>query len=122
MELTAMIVAGIAVLLFIFSFFLKDRTKKTEEELEELSMNLYQEMYQLKKRIRILEEEMMVDTKLVVSKTSSMKQRTNISKPINEIILNQVLALHKQGLPLDQIVRLSSLSKEEVQTIIQTRS
>jgi len=122
MELAALIIGGFAILLFVFSFFLKDRSKTNEKELEELSMNLYQELYQLKKRIKVLEEEMMVDSKFVPSKVAPLASKSSRKKPVNEIIVNQVLSLHKQGISTEQIVTLSSLPIEEVQSIIKTRS
>ena len=122
MELAAIVIGGVAVLLFIISFFLKDRAKANEKEIEDVSMNLYQEMYQLKKRIKVLEEEMMVDSKFVPAKQKQSNQNNTAKKPINEIIVNQVLTLHKQGVATDQIVTLSSLPKEDVQSIIKTRS
>ncbi|MDG5470809.1 hypothetical protein P6709_03545 [Jeotgalibacillus sp. ET6] len=121
MHTAALIVAGIVILLLVLSFFMKDRSKSNEQELEDLSMNLYQEISQLKKRIKVLEEELMVDTKFVPSKKAPSSPKTVQKKPINEIIVNQVLSLHKQGVSTDQIVTLSSLPKEEVQTIIQSR-
>lgn len=122
MELAAIVMGGLATLLFIISFFLKDRSKVNEQEIEDVSMNLYQEMYQLKKRIKVLEEEMMVDSKFVPTKQKQTNQKNTAKKPVNEIIVNQVLSLHKQGIATDQIVTLSSLPKEEVQSIIKTRS
>ena len=120
MELAALIVGGFAIILFIISFFLKDRSKTNEQEIEDVSMNLYQELYQLKKRLKIVEEEMMVDTQFVSTKSTNQKAASK--KPVNEIILNQVLSLHKKGVSLDQIVTLSSLSKEDVKKIIDSRS
>lgn len=121
MELAALTVSGIGLFLFFLSFFFKDRSKANEQEIEEISMNIYQELYQLKKRVKIVEEEMMVDTNFVTTKVDS-KQKQESNKPINEIILNQVLSLHKKGVSLDQIVNLSALSKEEVNKIIESRS
>ncbi|MGD7043973.1 hypothetical protein [Jeotgalibacillus proteolyticus] len=121
MQTAALIVAGIVILLLVLSFFIKDRSKSNEQEIEDLSMNLYQEISQLKKRIKVLEEELMVDTKFIPSKKAPSAPKTVQKKPINEIIVNQVLSLHKQGVSTDQIITLSSLPKEEVQSIIQSR-
>lgn len=71
-------------------------------------MNVLQEHYKLKKRISVLEEELMLDGEMTLHKT-----------PINEIIKNQVISLYKQGVKVDQITKQSTLSKQEVLSIIQ---
>ncbi len=48
---------------FIIYYFLfsKGQTKTIEKELEELSFSVLQENYQLKKRMKVLEEELLMD-------------------------------------------------------------
>lgn len=70
-------------------------------------MNVLQEHYKLKKRISVLEEELMLDGEMTLHKS-----------PINEIIKNQVISLYKQGVKVDQITKQSTLSKQEVLSII----
>jgi hypothetical protein len=48
-----------ATLLLCLSFFKRDRVKDLEEQLEQLSLTMMQENYQMKKRIKILEEELL---------------------------------------------------------------
>ncbi|KAA0549410.1 hypothetical protein FZW96_05740 [Bacillus sp. BGMRC 2118] len=48
-----------AVLLLILSFFKRDKVNDIEEQLEQLSLTVMQENYQMKKRIKILEEELL---------------------------------------------------------------
>ncbi|MGV3464837.1 MAG: hypothetical protein ACO1OT_06030 [Heyndrickxia sp.] len=103
---------ALSILLFIISFFQKDRTSKMEKDVEELSLNLYQETYQLKKRMKVLEEEIMVDGQPPLPSFSGQRNE------INAILKNQVIALHKQGLNVEQISKQSALSISEVQKII----
>ncbi|MDZ5712167.1 hypothetical protein [Jeotgalibacillus haloalkalitolerans] len=110
MELIMLAAGGLGLILFILSFFLKDHSKNTEEELQELSMSLYQELSQLKKRTKLLEEELMIEP--------DSSQRKARPKQINEILINQVLSLHKQGMKPDQISALSSLHISDVKRII----
>ncbi|MFD2046073.1 hypothetical protein ACFSTA_12210 [Ornithinibacillus salinisoli] len=61
-----MILAGItiiivAIALFVVSFFLTDKFEKLESELEQLSISTMQETYQLKKKVKILEEELLTE-------------------------------------------------------------
>ncbi|MGG3913418.1 hypothetical protein [Rossellomorea vietnamensis] len=97
-----------SILLLVISFFQRDRYRDIEKDMEELSMNVLQEHYKLKKRISVLEEELMLDGEMTLHKT-----------PINEIIKNQVISLYKQGVKVDQITKQSTLSKQEVLSIIQ---
>ncbi|PFG05703.1 hypothetical protein [Bacillus sp. es.034] len=97
-----------SILLLVISFFQRDRYRDIEKDMEELSMNVLQEHYKLKKRISVLEEELMLDGEMTLHKS-----------PINEIIKNQVISLYKQGVKVDQITKQSTLSKQEVLSIIQ---
>ncbi len=48
-----------AILLLVLSFFKRDKVKDLEEQVEQLSLTTIQETYQMKKRIKILEEELL---------------------------------------------------------------
>ncbi len=66
MEVNKMIIAGvtiavIAIALFILSFFMNDRFEKIESEIEQLSMSTMQDTYQLKKKVKVLEEELLTE-------------------------------------------------------------
>ncbi|TYS78032.1 helix-turn-helix domain-containing protein [Rossellomorea aquimaris] len=75
-------------------------------------MNVLQEHYQLKKRMRVLEEELMVNGDAPLQRTSPVRN------PIHEVVKNQVIALYQQGIPVEQIAKQSALSKSEVQQLI----
>jgi uncharacterized protein YoxC len=66
MEVNKMIIAGVtvvvvAIALFILSFFMNDRFEKIESEIEQLSMSTMQDTYQLKKKVKVLEEELLTE-------------------------------------------------------------
>lgn len=108
----SIIIMIIGIILIIVSFFVKDSVKKIEKEVEELSFTMYQETSTLKRRIKTVEEELLIEgTKVSVPK--------KVSKPvIHEIIKNQVMELHRQGYSLPEISKRSSLTIEEVKTVI----
>lgn len=110
-----------SVLLFIISIFAKDPVKALREEIDQLSMQQLQELYQIKKKMKVLEEELLVSEGEMSSIASpgSVQSFSNGKKQIHEIIKNQVISLAGQGLSIDQISKQSSLSKEDVQAIIQ---
>jgi len=106
----------LSLLLFLLSFFLKDPYKQLEEEIDQLSMQQLQEMYQIKKKLKVLEEELLVsdvDLSPPLSQFASSNKRE-----IHEIIKNQVWSLAKQGTSMDQIAKQSSLPIKEVQAIL----
>jgi len=110
---------SLAILLFIAAFFKKDRVSKLEEDLEQLTLTHMQDIYLLKKKIKILEEEFLSED-LPVSPFLSEKQKSkNQQAPINEILKNQVLSLYQQGLSLNQISTQSTLPTETITDIIE---
>ncbi|WP_456274036.1 hypothetical protein [Bacillus sp. AK031] len=108
---------SLSALLFIISFFQRDRYKTLEKDVEELSMNFLQENYTLKKRLKVLEEELLMDEGPVFQSTASKRPKTKV----HEIVKNQVLALYGQGMELDQIAKQSALPINDVKEIIRSR-
>lgn len=109
----SIIIMVIGIILIIVSFFIKDSVKKMETEMEDLSFTLYQETSALKRRLKIVEEELLIET---TKMTLPTKQKTKTV--IHEIIKSQVLELHKQGYSLPEISKRSSLTIEEVKSVI----
>jgi len=109
MEYVMFALIGIAFLLLLASFFGKDRLKQVEEQLDQLTLSLAQETYQLKKRLHVLEEELLMDDGF----TEATKNR-----PESTSVRNRVLFLYKQGLSAEQIARETSMAIEEVRMIL----
>ncbi|MBS8264906.1 hypothetical protein DYI25_10685 [Mesobacillus boroniphilus] len=104
----------LAALLFAISFFMKDPYKELREEIDQLTIQQIQDLYQIKKKLKVLEEELLVnDTNL--EKHSSFNTG---KKQIHDIIKNQVWSLAQQGMDINQIAKQSSLTNQEVQEII----
>ncbi|WP_373892821.1 hypothetical protein ACUL41_08940 [Virgibacillus natechei] len=75
-----MIYAGIAIIivavvLFILSFFMNDKFKDLESQVEQLSISTMQDTYQMKKKIKILEEELLPED--IMQNTLSKNERNN---------------------------------------------
>lgn len=68
MEILIITLLCIAILLFLVSFIKKDSLTNIEKSIDELSLQHMQDVYQLKKRIRILEEELLSMNTLEVLK------------------------------------------------------
>ena len=158
----SIILMGIGIFFIIISFFFKDKTTQLEKEIEELSINIYQETNGLKRRLKVVEEELLVDHNFkvksppnvvkqptprvkrdpmetfqqVAAQVKASQTRQNYTqtqqptyvppqsppvsgnKPIHSILINQVIELNKQGLAIDEISKLSTLSPQQVQSIL----
>ncbi|MGM9951637.1 MAG: hypothetical protein ACI33P_15990 [Lysinibacillus sp.] len=141
MDITLIIMA-IGIVLIIISFFLKDPAKQIEKDLEELSIGIYQETNGIKRRLKIVEEELLLEPNFKVQPqkapikktppemfqqatsqvgTSSSKpaqQSGGKAKPIHSILVSQVIELDKQGLSIEEISRLSTLTPEQIRSIL----
>jgi hypothetical protein len=119
METLIILLFSLAIVLLIVSFFGKDKVAKLEEDLEQMTLTYMQDIYQLKKKVKILEEEFVIqDDPAPPVKVKSIVN-SNDSEPIHEILKSQVLSLYSQGLSLDQIAKQSSLTKEQTISVIE---
>ncbi|USK53753.1 hypothetical protein LIS82_19385 [Cytobacillus solani] len=118
MEYVMIGLLAFALILLIISAFLKDPYKMIREEIDQLSMQQIQEMYVIKKKLKVLEEELLVGDEAFRPSPSIRQPFPSERKEVHEIIKNQVWSLAQQGLTVDQISRQSSLSSNEVETIL----
>lgn len=116
----SLILIIVGLLIIIASFFVGKQSKQVEKDVEELSLNFYQETHQLKRRLKAIEEELLFEPQTFVKNTkASPKQKTNVNiNGIHQILVSQVITLHKQGYNIAEISKRSSLSTEQVQAII----
>lgn len=110
-----LILMSVGIVVVIISFFIGNSQKKYEKELEELSLSFYQENSQLKKRLKIIEEELLLSSKPITQKV----KKSNVKSSINLILVNQAIALHNQGYNLNEIMQRTSLSQDQVKSILQ---
>ncbi|MBX9956242.1 hypothetical protein H7T43_15180 [Peribacillus simplex] len=119
METLIVLLFSLAIVLLIISFFGKDKVAKLEEDIEQMTLTYMQDIYQLKKKVKILEEEFVIQDAPVPSVKDQLTVTSNDIEPIHEILKSQVLSLYSQGLTLDQIARQSSLTKEQTISVIE---
>ncbi|MFT8317516.1 MAG: hypothetical protein ABF651_04470 [Sporolactobacillus sp.] len=60
MGLVILILVVIGIVALIMSYSKQDSIKQVENQLEENSITMMQELYKVKKKIRVLEEEIMI--------------------------------------------------------------
>lgn len=111
MIMTLLLLFSFSLLLLLVSFFQKNPYKELKEEVDQLTLQQVQELYQVKQRLKILEEELLTGD-------DHFNGLIKDSGEINEIIKNQVLALAQQGKPIEQIASQSSLTIDDVYSIL----
>ncbi|MBM7693306.1 hypothetical protein JOC77_002746 [Peribacillus deserti] len=116
MEYIILTLLLLSAIVFIFSFLRKDRLAELEQEIEQLSLSYMQDIYQLKKKISVLEEELLFQESPEYSDAfpAAIKEKSSV----HEIIKNQVLALYRQGLSIERIAHQSNLQPNEIISII----
>lgn len=107
----------IGLICIVASFFVGKSSAKFEEELEKVSISFHQETSVLKKRLKVVEEELMIG----MNPTRNPIKSKRITKPVHEIIVNQILSLHAQGYSTRDIAIRSSLSDAEVTAVLHSR-
>ncbi|MDP1419375.1 hypothetical protein Q8G35_13265 [Peribacillus simplex] len=119
METLIILLFSLAIALLTISFFGKDKVAKLEEDIEQMTLTYMQDIYQLKKKVKILEEEFVIQDDPIPPVKDKSTVNSNDIEPIHEILKSQVLSLYNQGLSLDQIARQSSLTEEQTISVIE---
>ena len=114
MEYTIIGLLSLSIILLIVSFFKKDKVKEIEEQVDQLSLTLMQESYQLKKKIKVLEEELLINDQ-------DLGKRLDPIPPthIAETYQDRLLAQYDKGLSYEQIAKGSTLPTEEVRLLVE---
>lgn len=100
-----------AIVLFIVSFFVNDRFSELESEFEQFSISMMQENYRVKKKIEILEEELL----------SGRIDEQSLNNVGNEPrVINKVHELHDKGYSIVDIAHQTNLTNHDIQTILKT--
>ncbi|MBK5483964.1 hypothetical protein JFV29_19175 [Peribacillus sp. TH16] len=120
MEALIILLFSLAIVILMISFFKQDKIAKLEEDLEQMTLTYMQDIYQLKKKVKILEEEFVIQDELINPESKFQHAvSTNELEPIHKILKSQVLSLYSQGLSLNQIAKQSSLTKEQTISVIE---
>lgn len=107
----------IGLICIIASFFFGNSSSSYADELEQVSISIHHETNGLKKRLKAIEEELMIG----VGPLATGRKKQTTAKPIHVIIVNQILSLHSQGYSIRDIAVRSSLSNDDVITVLQSK-
>lgn len=104
----------IGLVLFISTFFMNDKLSNLEEQLEQFSISTMQDTYQLKKKIKILEEELLTDD---INEQPATLDMSNTAKD-KPVLIQKVYQLYQQGFTVEDISEQTNLSTHDIQTIL----
>lgn len=103
----AIIFFVISAALLIYSFFIEDNTADIQEEVEEITLDMFQDMTHIRERLDLIEENLNID-----ASDRPIKDRvTNITE-------NQVIKLYTRGRSSEEIAEDIGLPVDVVNTII----
>lgn len=113
MEFVIVLLFLISIILLGISFTGRDHFKELEQEVEHLSVSAMQEIYKIKKKMRVFEEE------LLQSGNGSISQNTQPIIHFDYYTKNQILTKYKQGMSITDIAKSENVTAEEVKLIIE---
>lgn len=120
MEYAIIGLLSFAIILIVLSFSKKDKVRVLENQLEQLSIHLLQETYQLKKRMKILEEELLIqDEEINKMATTKFDNTDNSSTSEIRHARDKIFSLYKRGYTYEEIAKESNLTVEEVRIILE---
>ncbi|UOR12307.1 hypothetical protein [Halobacillus amylolyticus] len=105
--------SSIAIILFILSFFMNDRLKDVEDQVEQLSLQFMQDSYQMKKKLNVLEEEL-----LSGDLTEDILRQSHYQKSQKPPLVTRVQTMHMKGYSPSEIAKDTNLNEHDVHSII----
>lgn len=103
----------VSIVLFVISFFMNDKFSELEGQLEQFSISTMQDTYQIKKKIKILEEELLTDD---ISETPTSEIPSSLKE--KPLLIQKVYHLYQQGFTVEDISEQTNLSTHDIQTIL----
>lgn len=115
-----LMVIGIGCILA--SLFIKPKSANLDMKIENVSIAMHEQMNDLQKRMRVIEDEMLIPQPLMPQRTTKLKrQKQTTEEPVHAIIVSQILALYQQGYDLPEIAKRSSLSEAKVTEVLRSK-
>ncbi|WP_179295529.1 hypothetical protein [Bacillus sp. FJAT-45350] len=111
MELMIIGLFLLSILLLVLSFFKKDKTSDLENQMENFSITLMQEIYQLKKKVKILEEEILAGNEEAYFDQAEKPQTTST-------LMEEVVEYYEAGHSPEEIASIMSLTENDVYSLL----
>ncbi|MBH0229878.1 hypothetical protein [Halobacillus yeomjeoni] len=107
--------ASVSILLFILSFFVSNRFKALEEQLEQLTMTMMQNNYQTKQKMKVLEEELLAEDLTEEILKQPYKPDQPVRKPN---LVHTIQNMYEKGYTPHYIAKQTDLSEHDIQSIV----
>ncbi|RWZ60071.1 hypothetical protein EQV77_01910 [Halobacillus fulvus] len=114
MSYIIMTLLGVSVVLFILSFFMHDRLKEMDEQIEHVSMTMMQHNYQTKQKLKILEEELLADD--IAGEILKNASQDPYSKKSTQ--KRTIEEMHERGYKINYIAKQMDLSEADVRALL----
>ena len=101
----------ISIILLGLSFLQRDNVKELEQELDHLQLSAMQEIYKLKKKMRIVEEELLQND-------APLKEDTQSDVQDNQVNKSRILAKYRQGMSLEAIALSEGTTADNIRLIV----
>ncbi|WP_027955393.1 DUF6115 domain-containing protein [Halobacillus kuroshimensis] len=108
--------AGAAIVFFILSFFAKDRIKQLENQMEQMNLTMMQNDYQMKKKMKVLEEELLAGD--LTQEIVDQHNQKQTSRPSPQNAADTVLTMYQKGYKTHYIAKQTNLSEDEVLAMV----
>ncbi|WP_078379704.1 hypothetical protein [Sutcliffiella halmapala] len=116
MLIVSILLLAIAIGLIALSFFVGDKYSELKEEVEQLSFDVVQDKYKLERKIKVLEEELLIGATPIPNKKP--KEKTNAHQDVSQE--DVTISLFKKGYTASQISQFTSTSIEKVESVLQS--
>ncbi|WP_232970526.1 hypothetical protein [Salisediminibacterium selenitireducens] len=101
--MTIIILLAASMILYVLSFFQKSAVHKVEQQLEHHSIQMMQEIYQLKKKIKSIEEEHTIPA-------------LDAQKPA--LSRDDVLSMYEEGYSVEDIADMTGKMTEDIEELL----
>ncbi|WP_417899599.1 hypothetical protein ABN702_04635 [Bacillus haimaensis] len=116
MLIASILLIAIAAGLIALSFFVGDKYSELQEEVEQLSLDVVQDKYKLERKIKVLEEELLIGAAPLHNKKVQEKKAVHHDVSQEDV----TISLFKKGYTASQISQFTSTSIEKVESVLQT--
>lgn len=107
--------AIVSIVMLIISFFVNNRLKEVEDQYEQLTMTMMQNNYQMKQKMKVLEEELLSeDLTEEILKQPYSEAFTKKQLPLVDV----VQSMHERGYKAHYIAKETNLSEHDVQSLL----
>jgi|SRR5690625_853201 len=112
----------VAIALYVSSYFMSDKIDQLEEQFEQFSISSMQDTYQMKKKIKILEEELLTQDITLAQSEIAASPEIDVNISDKPLLIQKIYHLHQQGYSVEDIAEQTDLNNHDIKTILKHNS